>query len=116
MPNFECLYFLENFYLYIIEVKRTDLPHNAPASEKFKWLRIEKEQMEVSQLTFASMDSSGDIEERYFEEGYLKFNGEIGTFIEKYNFAQHPLDRRLDWKISTQLENTLTTFLNCPQH
>jgi hypothetical protein len=114
MPNFQCLYFLENFHLQIIEVKRTDLPENTEASERFKWLRIEKETMAISLLNFASMDSSGEIEERYFQEGYLKFNNTTGTFIEKYNSAQHPLDRRTDFKIPTVLENIITEFLENP--
>ncbi len=37
------------------------------------------------------MDRSDNIEERYFEEGYLKFNLTSGTFIEKFNLAQHQL-------------------------
>jgi hypothetical protein len=57
------------------------------------------------------MDSSGEIEERYFEQGYLKFNHTTGTFIEKYNSAQHPLDRRMEWKLSSALENAIIDFL-----
>jgi hypothetical protein len=111
MPKFECLYFLENPDLQIIEVKRTDLAEDAEASIKFKWLRIEKSTLHIAELNFASMDSSGEIEERYFEQGYLKFNGTTGTFIEKYNSAQHPLDRRIDFKISAPLENAIAEFL-----
>ena len=114
MPRFECLFFLENFYLQIIEVKRTDLPESVEASEKFKWLRIDKKTMQISQLHFASMDSSGEIEERYFSEGYLKFNSATGTFIEKYNSAQHPLDRITDFRISSSLENAISDFLSLP--
>jgi len=114
MPNFKCLYFLENFYLQIIEIKRVDLPEDAEIAEKFKWLTIDKESMSVTQLHFKSMDSSGEIEERYFEEGYLKFNSSIGTFIEKYNSAQHPLNRQIDFKLSTAVENAITTFLASP--
>ena len=111
MTKFEYLFFLENIYLYILEVKRSDLPESADASQKFKWLRIDKETLGITQLHFASMDSSGEIEERYFSEGYLKFNGTTGTFIEKYNSAQHPLDRRIDFRASTLLENAITEFL-----
>lgn len=111
MPAFKCVYFLENFYLYILEIKRTDLPDDAQIDEKFKWLRIDKESMEISRLNFTAMDTSGEIEERYFEEGYLKFNQTIGTFIEKYNAAQHPLNRRLAFKMHTALENAIDSFL-----
>lgn len=111
MPKFECLFFLENIYLQIIELKRTSLPAEAELSDKFKWLLIDKETLEITQLNFASMDCSGEIEERYFEQGYLKFNSTTGTFIEKYNSAQHPLDRRLDFRISTALENAILEYL-----
>lgn len=111
MPNFQCLYFLENFYLQIIEVKRTDLAEDAELADKFKWLMVEKETMRITPFNFKSMDSSGEIEERYFDEGYLKFNSLIGTFIEKYNSAQHPLNRLTDFKLSSALENAISAFL-----
>jgi hypothetical protein len=111
MSNFECLYFLENFYLYILEIKRTDFPKDAPVETIYKWLMIDKETLTITPLSFNSMDAAGEIEERFFEEGYLKFNNNIGTFIEKYNSAQHPLDRRLEWKITTSLSNAITEML-----
>ncbi|MDQ8053238.1 MAG: hypothetical protein REI78_09435 [Pedobacter sp.] len=111
MPVFETIYFLENFYLYIIEVKINGLPENADASEKFKWLRIDKETLEITGLTFRSMDSGAELEERYFEEGFLKFNQDIGTYIEKYNSAQHPLDNRKDFKVPTLLYNAIEAYL-----
>jgi len=114
MSKFECLFFLENADLQLIEVKRTDLPEDAHVAEKFRWLRIEKETMEISSLHFASMDSSAEIQERYFQEGYLKFNETSGTFIEKFNSAQHPLDRKLDLQLSTPLENAIAAFLQQP--
>ena len=92
MPAFECLYFLDNNDISVIEVKLNGLPDNATASEKFHWLKIEKQNLSISALTFGAMDSSGEIEERYFEEGFLKFSAETGTFIEKYNSAQHKLN------------------------
>lgn len=112
MPKFDYLFLLENTYLQLIEIKRTDLPEDADMAEKCKWLRIEKKTLEISQLDFAAMDSSDQVEERYFEQGYLKFNSTSGTFIEKYNSAQHPLDRRMEFKIPTALENAITDFLS----
>lgn len=111
MNSFECLYLLENSYMQIIEVKSMAIQKNADPSQRFKWLRVEKESLEISKLDFASMDSSGEIEERYFDQGYLKFNTTTGTFIEKYNSAQHPLDRRIDFRIPTALENAISEFL-----
>lgn len=111
MPSFECLYYLENIYLLIIEIKRSDLAENAGKNQKFKWLKIDKENLDITTLHFISMDSSGEIEERYFEQGYLKFNATIGTFIEKYNSAQHPLGRRMDCSLTNTLQNTVADFL-----
>jgi hypothetical protein len=111
MPSFDCLYFLENFSMQIIEIKRTDLPEDAELSKKFKWLKFDKETDQLSELEFSAMDSSGEIEERYFEQGYLKFNNSTGTFIEKFNSAQHPLDRRMEFRISTKLQNSILEFL-----
>jgi hypothetical protein len=110
-PEFTCLYFLENTTIYIIEVKRIDSPENFPIAQRIKWLRIDKETLAITELTFSAMDSAGDIEERYFEQGYLKFNQNEGTYIEKYNSAQHPLFRRMVYRMSTPLKNVISDFL-----
>lgn len=112
MSAFQCLYYLENSYLDIIEVKTLDLPEIATAAERFHWLRIEKESLKISQLTFRSMDSSGEVEERYFEEGFLKFNQTIGTFIEKYNSAQHPLHHRNCTEVPPAIQKTIGEYLS----
>lgn len=111
MPAFECLYFLENFYLGIIEVKRLDLDDDASVAEKFHWLKIDKESIKVCPLTFHSMDSAGEIEERYFEQGFLKFNNTIGTFIEKYNSAQHHLQHSGCLEVSEEIEKAINAYL-----
>lgn len=112
MPKFECLFFLENSLLYIVEIKRTDLTEASDITERFKWLMISKDTLIINELHFSSMDSSGEIEERYFLEGYLKFNSTTGTFIEKYNSAQHPLDRRIDFRMQDALINSISLFLS----
>lgn len=88
---FALLYHLENPNLSIFEIKRHGLPENAPASEVYQWFLFNKLSGQLSPLHFRSMDSDGGIEERFFEEGYLKFSQESGTFIEKFNSAQHLL-------------------------
>lgn len=114
MPKFECIYFLENADLYMLEVKRKDCPENAPVSDIFSWLRIDKQLLTISSLTFRMMDASDQVEERYFDEGFLKFNETEGTYIEKYNAAQHPLTRRKDFTLPTVLTNAIETFLMSP--
>lgn len=111
MPSFECLYLLSNTYLHIIEVKRLDLPDTASVEQKFLWLKMEAKTLHISPLTFRSMDSAGTLEERYFEQGYLKFNVQTGTFIEKYNSAQHAL-QLLDPKHPDQrIQQAIAAFL-----
>lgn len=112
MPVFECLYFLDNDNLSIIEVKLNGLPDNATAAEKFHWLKIEKENMTITPLTFGAMDSSGEVEERYFEEGFLKFNSISGTFIEKYNSAQHPLMVLNGDTLPDQITNSIAAYFS----
>ena len=112
MLAFECLYFLDNLQLSIIEVKLNGLPDNATAAEKFHWLKIEKESMVISPLTFGAMDSSGEVEERYFEEGFLKFNSLSGTFIEKYNSAQHPLTVLNCNMLPAQIANSIASYFS----
>lgn len=114
MPAFKCLYLLENFYLHILEIKRTDLEETAPASAMFRWLKIDKETNLVTDLSFRSMDSAGEVEERYFEEGFLKFNATIGTFIEKFNSAQHPLQRKPNSDFNEALEIAIAEHILAP--
>ncbi len=117
MPHFECLYYLENFYLSIVEVKRLDVAADAPAQERLRWLRIELDSLAVSPLQFSSMDSAGEIQERFFEEGFLKFNNEIGTYIEKYNVTQHPLTNKTSSNLPENIKTAIASFLaqNKPQ-
>lgn len=113
MHSFECLYLLSNPHFHIIEVKRIDLPDTASAEQKFLWLKIDAKTLEVSQLDFRSMDSAGTVEERYFEQGYLKFNEQTGTFIEKYNSAQHSLHRLDPQNLEQRIRQAIASFI-CP--
>lgn len=108
MHSFNCLYFLESPYLQILEISRTDLMYNAPLGERFRWLKIDRQSGQITELNFRSMDSAGEVEERYFDEGFLKFNSTVGTFIEKFNSAQHPLERRQNLEISLTMEQAVS--------
>ncbi|MHA4895324.1 hypothetical protein ACXZ1K_11265 [Pedobacter sp. PWIIR3] len=109
--SFNCLYLLENGSISILEIKQTDLPVQAPKSDIYKWLCVDRASGKVVQLTFNSMDASGDIEERYFEQGYLKFNSETGTFIEKFNSAQHKLTNVGAENLSPEMVAYVDNFL-----
>ena len=112
MSSFECLYLLSNPYLQIIEVKRINLPDTASVEQKFLWLKIDTKTLDVSALNFSSMDSAGAVQERYFQQGYLKFNEQTGTFIEKYNSAQHPLQRLEPQHLEQRVQQAITAFLS----
>lgn len=83
---FNCRRILENTDHYLVEVKRTG---NDDFLQSFQWLKISKDLENVSSLNLKTIDSSYQVEERFFEEGYLKFNAKNGIFIEKFNSGQH---------------------------
>ena len=112
VPTFTCIYFLENTDTYILEIKRNDLLQDEDVSKIYQWIRVSKYFQHASSLTFRSMDSSLEIEERYFEEGFLKFNSNSGTFIEKYNSAQHTLEAKSSSEVPQALTDVITNFLS----
>lgn len=93
--SYKILYLFENTEILITEIQRLDLPKDAKVDEVFHWLYLEKQSSSFVKLWFRSMDSSAEIEERYFEQGYLKFSETEATFIEKYNSSQHKLSNRI---------------------
>jgi len=46
--------------------------------------------MEISQLVFLPMDADSTVQERYFEQGLLKFGSTIGPYMEKVQFRASP--------------------------
>ncbi|KQC00748.1 hypothetical protein [Pedobacter sp. Hv1] len=110
-PKFDCLYFLDNTTVFIIEIKRTDLAEGADISAVYNWMKIDKATLEVTSLSFRSMDSSAQVEERFFEEGYLKFNEDEGTFIEKFNSGQHQLTNRKNVVLSEAIKSSIENYL-----
>jgi hypothetical protein len=111
-PEFNCLYYLENDTICILEIKRTDLPENADIAERFRWLQLKIASLKVESLEFRSMDRSDNVEERFFEQGYLKFNPETGTFIEKFNSAQHKLEVKNINTFPSAYKNVICDFLS----
>ncbi|KQM77044.1 hypothetical protein ASE74_17415 [Pedobacter sp. Leaf216] len=109
--KYKILYFFQNTDTVILEIKRLDLPANADAEATFHWLYFDKITGSLIKLWFRSMDSSNEIEERYFEQGYLKFNKTEATYIEKHNSSQQKLNnmgnRAIGEDISALLENYL---------
>jgi len=111
-PSFNCLYLLENSNFYMLEIKRTDLSIDADLGTRYQWLKVNKTNFSVSYLNFRAMDASAQVEERFFEEGYLKFNYNQGTFIEKYNSAQHQLEQKNNFELPVRLKQAIDSYLS----
>lgn len=111
-PAFNCLYYLENSEHCILEIKRTDLPDDADIAEVFRWLFLDKKTQQIQSLIFRSMDSSGEVQERFFEQGYLKFNDQTATYIEKFNSAQHQLKNLTGTVLPIAIVNCLSAYLH----
>jgi hypothetical protein len=84
--SISCKRILENTDHYLMEVKKIDV---GEIYENYYWLKITKDQFDVSPLNLKAIDSSREVEERFFDEGYLKFSADQGIFIEKFNSGQH---------------------------
>lgn len=76
---YQILFLLENEEALICEVKRTDLV-DAPKDKKYHWVFYDKTDRSVKKLSFVSMNSSDDLQERSFKQGELKFNDSEGLF------------------------------------
>lgn len=84
--SISCKQILENSDHFLVEIKKVD---QGDIFENLQWLKVSKDLSEVKTLTLRAIDSSFEIEERFFDEGYLKFNHQKGIFIEKFNSGQH---------------------------
>lgn len=50
--------------------------------------------MSIKSMSLKSRDDSYEVQERYFNLGYLKYNPKEGIFIEVANTGQHPLQTK----------------------
>jgi hypothetical protein len=114
LSQYQILFYFEGEGLVIMELKRNDMPEDADLAEIFHWLYLEKQSQSLIKLWFRSLDSSADIEERFFEQGYLKFNVREATFIEKYNSAQHKLMKYDVNSVSEDIHNLIKNYLKQP--
>lgn len=89
--SFKCVNYLKGDQYDIIGIVRGELTASSTPSAPRQWIKISRDLNKVNFLAMSYTDSSNEVEERYFDEGYLKFDTKKGTFIEKFNFAQHQL-------------------------
>jgi hypothetical protein len=76
---YKILFLLENKEIIIVEVKRTDLV-DAPKDQKYHWIFYDKASGSVEKLSFVSMNSPENFQERTFMQGELKFSNSEGVF------------------------------------
>lgn len=74
---YQLRYLFENDERYIMEIT------NKGSFQENSWLVYQKLSKSFTPLTFKFMDYSSFVEERFFDEGFLKVNSETVTFIEK---------------------------------
>lgn len=103
LSDFKILRFFDSSSLAIVELKRLGLPDSTPGSAIQYWLMLDKHQDKLSLIDLRSIDSSGEVEERFFDQGFLKYNTTEATFIEKFNSAQHRLDIRNTGDFPTEM-------------
>jgi len=106
---FSCNRILENTDHYLLEVERNSINSFFPNLE---WFKISKDLLQVTPLNLKALDSSYDIEERFFDEGYLKFNATTGVFIEKFNSGQHKYQLLECSDVSNTFTKTLQTYFS----
>jgi len=91
-PPYQVLYFLEGKKRSFIEIKRTDIA-NKNKSKIYQWLEFSEKKGKVIPLTFMSMRTTGEVEQREFTEGTLVFDSQVGKFSsllgKKINFQNH---------------------------
>nr|WP_121271085.1 hypothetical protein [Pedobacter schmidteae] len=109
--NFECLYFLDTDKLCVIEIKTLSSSTFTLQKKQYQWLLINKENLSIKKLRFKSMDSSHEIEERFFDLGYLKFDAQKGVYISKEDAVQHPLKNTNCNQIPETIVDAITAYL-----
>ncbi|WP_113653122.1 hypothetical protein [Pedobacter namyangjuensis] len=93
MPSYECILFLDSELLSIIELKFISVG-GSTGTYANRWFSINKATNELCPLALRSIDSSHEIRECYFDQGFLKYSSTSGTYIEKFNSGQHSLEHR----------------------
>lgn len=113
--SYQVIYLFENSDLIIIKMKLNDFILGGNSWDAYHWLYFDKLSKSLVKLWFHSSDSSTAIEERYFEQGYLKFSETEGTFIEKFNSSQHKLINYSRRPLSPEIQALITDYLKLPQ-
>lgn len=88
-----------------------DLSGISDESSLYSWLYFDKQTSALIKLWLCSTDSSAAVQERYFEQGYLKFSSTQATFIEKFNSAQFSLENKTGKDYPNKLTHHIENYL-----
>lgn len=110
-PSFNCLYLFENPEISILEIKRTDVPSGTPKSDIYNWLLVDKMTLDITVLTFLSMKSDFNSEERFFGEGYLSFESGRAIYIRESTSQQTILSIKETYSIPLALSLAIQKLL-----
>lgn len=112
--QYQVVYLFENPELIILKIKSPETVPQLNSWDAFHWLYFDKATKSLVKLWFHSSDASAAIEERYFEQGYLKFSRTEATFIEKFNSFQHKLVNYSARPINADVDQLIVGYLKHP--
>ena len=113
LPTFDLLYLFENQEIYILEIKRSDMPSDAIKSDIYKWMLIDKNNLHITPLEFLSMTSVDLTEERFFRQGYLSFDSDQAVYIRESSSVQNILRRKDSDCITDSIVSSINEQLIC---
>lgn len=108
----ECHTFLDTETQSVIEIELTELPVSTAQKYNRQWFLVNKSNLDIKVLQFRSMDSTQDIEERFFDLGYLKFDSQKGVYISKEPTMYYQLKNNSPEKIPQQTMEAVARYLN----
>jgi hypothetical protein len=82
------------------------------SKKRLERIVINKTGLDVKELEFKSMNSSNQIEERFFDLGYLKFDTQKGVYISKEPTTPYALENNNPEQVPTQIMEATTWYLN----
>lgn len=109
----DCRYFLDNQSLCFLEIA-TPLHSIDDKQKNYEWLLFNKIDQSIKMLSLKSRDESTEVQERYFNLGFLKFSLREGVFIETGNKGQYRLENKACEGIPEEYMQTIENFLNAP--
>jgi hypothetical protein len=112
LSSFNCLYFFENQEIFILEIKRTDLPAEAIKSDTCKWLLIDRNTLSITELVLLALNFNDFNEERFFRQGYLSFDADQAIYIYESSSIQNVLETRENSELPQPLPIAVQQWLS----